>query len=123
MRTDFTLGSGIDYLPVFLFFFRQLLHVGQAIRWIGPMYVYAQWGMEGACGILTSVVKSRVSANRHIELNLLLTEQKHALGFVLDWKYADFNDEEDADGKHISHRGICQGTQKQSDQKPPRACL
>ena len=40
------------------------------------------------CGMITRTAKSRVAANRNMELTLLLTEQKHMLGYVLnnaDW--------------------------------------
>lgn len=38
-------------LPVF----HQILHVPQALRWAGPMYVYSQWAMERFCGILAGL--------------------------------------------------------------------
>jgi hypothetical protein len=40
------------------------------------------------CGMITRTAKSRVDANRNMEITLLLTEQKHMLGYVLndsDW--------------------------------------
>jgi len=52
------------------------------------MHVYSQWGMERMYGMITRTAKSRVGANRNMELTLLLTEQKHMLGYVLneaDW--------------------------------------
>ena len=66
----------------------QLLHVADGLKWLGPMHVYSQWGMERMCGMITRTAKSRVAANRNMELTLLLTEQKHMLGYVLsdtDW--------------------------------------
>ena len=75
-------------LPACLPVFHQLLHVADALDWLGPMHVYSQWGMERMCGMITRTAKSRVSANRNMELTLLLTEQKHILGYVLngaDW--------------------------------------
>lgn len=71
-------------LPVF----HQLLHVANGLDWLGPMHVYSQWSMERLCGMITRTAKSRVSANRNMEITLLLTEQKHMLGFVVndgDW--------------------------------------
>lgn len=67
------------------------------------------------CGMLTRTAKSRVSANRNMELTLLMTEQKHVLGYVLnegDWPVGLHTlDEniEDADGnlsllKAFAHR-------------------
>lgn len=66
----------------------QLVHVADGLKWLGPMHVYSQWGMERMCGMITRTAKSRVDANRNMELTLLLTEQKHMLGYVLndsDW--------------------------------------
>jgi hypothetical protein len=77
-----------DRLSACLPVFHQLIHVADALRWIGPMHVYAQWAMERMCGMLTKTAKSRVKANRNMELTLQMTEQKHVLGFVLhpeDW--------------------------------------
>ena len=67
------------------------------------------------CGMLTRTAKSRVSANRNMELTLLMTEQRHVLGYVLnegDWPVGLHTlDEniEDADGnrsllKAFAHR-------------------
>ncbi|KAA8910226.1 hypothetical protein FN846DRAFT_905085 [Sphaerosporella brunnea] len=90
-------------LPACLPVFHQLAHVADALRWIGPMPIYAQWGMERMCGILTRTAKSRVNANRNMELTLEMTEQKNMLGLVLhpdDWAPAAVpdNDVADADG-------------------------
>lgn len=108
----------------------QLLHVADGLKWLGPMHVYSQWGMERMCGMITRTAKSRVAANRNMELTLLLTEQKHMLGYVLnkaDWPIREHyktgqgnqdssesddtpvNDIEDADGnlslaKAFAHR-------------------
>jgi len=66
----------------------QLLHVPNGLTWLGPMHVYSQWRMERMCGMITHTAKSRVAANRNMELTLLMTEQRHILGYVLnnvDW--------------------------------------
>jgi len=66
----------------------QLVHVADGLEWLGPMNLYSQWGMERMCGMITRTAKSRVDANRNMEITLLLTEQKHMLGYVLseaDW--------------------------------------
>ena len=66
----------------------QLVHVADGLKWLGPMHVYSQWGMERMCGMITRTAKSRVNPNRNMELTLLLTEQKHLLGYVMnetDW--------------------------------------
>lgn len=58
------------------------------------MHVYSQWGMERMCGMITRTAKSRVDANRNMEITLLLTEQKHMLGYVLndsDWPMHERN--------------------------------
>ncbi|KAA8913706.1 hypothetical protein FN846DRAFT_902559 [Sphaerosporella brunnea] len=94
-------------LPACLPVFHQLAHVADALRWIGPMPIYSQWGMERMCGILTSTAKSRVDANRNMELTLQMTEQKHMLGFVLhpdDWAAAFGDGVEDADGNILLSR-------------------
>jgi hypothetical protein len=98
-------------LPACLPVFHQLAHVADALRWIGPMPIYAQWGMERMCGILTSSVKSRVDANRNMELTLQKIEQKHMLGFVVhpdDWVQtgtaAPDNTVEDTDGNLLLSR-------------------
>ena len=77
-----------DTLQACLPVIHQLLHVHDGLRWIGPMHVYAQWAMERMCGSMTRTAKSRVSANRNMEITLLLTEQKYALSYRLaleDW--------------------------------------
>jgi len=78
----------IHRLPACLPVMHQLLHVADGLMWLGPMHVYSQWGMERMCGMITRTAKSRVAANRNMEITLLLTEQKHMLGYVLnnvDW--------------------------------------
>jgi hypothetical protein len=98
-------------LPACLPVFHQLAHVADALRWIGPMPIYAQWGMERMCGILTSSAKSRVDANRNMELTLQKIEQKHMLGFVVhpdDWiptgTAIPANTVEDTDGNLLLSR-------------------
>lgn len=79
-------------LPACLPVMHQLLHVADGLQWLGPMHVYSQWGMERMCGMITRTAKSRVAANRNMELTLLQTEQKHVIGYVLnesDWPTAD----------------------------------
>ncbi|KAA8894378.1 hypothetical protein FN846DRAFT_752517, partial [Sphaerosporella brunnea] len=39
-------GMKWSKLPACLPVFHQLAHVADALRWIGPMPIYAQWGME-----------------------------------------------------------------------------
>ena len=63
---------------------------------IGPMHVYAQWGMERLCGMITRTAKSKVKANRNMENTMLLTEAKHCLGYVTnsaDFRVYDSDDE------------------------------
>ena len=78
----------------------QLLHVADGLKWLGPMHVYSQWEMERMCGMITRTAKSRVDANRNMEITLLLTEQKHMLGYVLneiDWPTKeDYDSDEDS---------------------------
>lgn len=55
------------------------------------MHLYAQWAMERVCGMMTRTAKSRICANRNMEITLLLTEQKYVLTYVLaneDWNGA-----------------------------------
>lgn len=85
-------------LPVF----HQLLHVADGMRWIGPMHVYSQWTMERVCGMITRTAKSRVAANRNMELTLLLTEQKFSLSYVLDEE--DWNGALEAAGQRETQR-------------------
>jgi len=90
----------------------QLVHVADALEWLGPMHVYSQWGMERMCGMITRTAKSRVDANRNMELTLLLTEQKHLLGFVLneaDWptdKHKSPEDNSSDEDSGASEKGI-----------------
>lgn len=80
-------------LPVF----HQILHVPQALRWAGPMYVYSQWAMERFCGTLAGMAKSRSATNRNISNNLSMLEQKNALVYVVNHGAPDSTDE-DSDG-------------------------
>ena len=87
-------GQKWERLPACLPVIHQLLHVHHGLRWVGPMHVYAQWAMERVCGSMTRTAKSRVCANRNMELTLLATEQKLSLSYVLaleDWKDAEKN--------------------------------
>jgi predicted RNA binding protein YcfA (HicA-like mRNA interferase family) len=81
-------GRKWNNLPACLPVFHQLIHVADALRWIGPMHTYAQWAMERMCGMLTRTATSRVEANRNMAIHLVMTEQKHVLPYVLhpeDW--------------------------------------
>lgn len=52
--------------------------------------------------MLTRMAKSRVAANRNMEINLLLTEQKHMLGYVIhpeDWIQHDQLEQFEEDGE------------------------
>lgn len=80
-------------LPVF----HQILHVPQAMRWAGPMYVYSQWAMERFCGTLAGMAKSRVATNRNLSIGLTLLEQKSTLVYVIDHGVPESEDE-DEDG-------------------------
>jgi hypothetical protein len=91
-------GQRYENLAACLPVFHQIIHVAHALRWIGPMHVYSQWAMERMCGILTRTCKSRVSANRNIELTLIMTEQKHMMGYVLSGKeFARTLEDDDSD--------------------------
>lgn len=84
-------GQKWNCLPACLPVYHQVLHVANGLRWIEPMHLYAQWAMERICESLTRTAKSRVSANRNMEITLVQTEQKYALSFVLaesDWNGA-----------------------------------
>ncbi|RPA73483.1 hypothetical protein BJ508DRAFT_198864, partial [Ascobolus immersus RN42] len=49
-------------LPVFHY----IAHVADALRDIGPQFVYSQWVIERACGTISRGVKSRSEVNRNI---------------------------------------------------------
>lgn len=80
-------------LPVF----HQILHVPQALRWAGPMFVYSQWAMERFCGTLAKMAKSRSATNRNIANNISMLEQKNTLVYVVDHGVPESMDE-DEDG-------------------------
>lgn len=80
-------------LPVF----HQILHVSQALRWAGPMYVYSQWGMERLCGTFASMAKSRVATNRNLSNTLIMVEQKNSLIYTVSYGTLRSSDE-DSDG-------------------------
>lgn len=83
----------------------QVLHVAQAIRWLGPMYVYSQWPMERVCGMIAASAKSRVCANRNMGLTMLLNEQRNHIPYVLPQNIFNMAAEaEDADGALLLHR-------------------
>lgn len=80
-------------LPVF----HQILHVPQALRWTGPMYVCSQWAMERLCGTFAGMSKSRVSTNRNLSNTITMLEQKSTLVYVIDHQAPNSSDE-DSDG-------------------------
>ncbi|KAF8537965.1 hypothetical protein BDD12DRAFT_806510 [Trichophaea hybrida] len=55
------------------------------LKWLGPMWVYSQWGMERLCGMHVLWARNRFWANRNIEVNLLLQEWRNAIP-VLDFQ-------------------------------------
>lgn len=90
-------------LPVF----HMLLHVAWGIRVAGPMGTYDQWSLERILGLLTWHVSSRVEVNRNLELNLLISEQRNMLRFVMPGTRAeDGGDDafEDADGEFVLYK-------------------
>lgn len=80
-------------LPVF----HQILHVPQALRWGGPMFVYSQWAMEWFCSTLAKMAKSRSSTNRNRASSISMLEQKNTLLYVVDHGVLESTDE-DEDG-------------------------
>lgn len=59
--------------------------------------------------MITRTAKSRVDANRNMEITLLLTEQKHLLGFVLneaDWPTHEGYHPEDSSDEQSGEEGI-----------------
>lgn len=100
-------------LPVF----HQLLHVPQALRWAGPMYVYSQWAMERFCGTFAGMAKSRVATNRNLSNTLVMLEQKHSLVHVLDHGPPESSDE-DPDGNLRLSKFL---TKQLKKQQPPNS--
>lgn len=88
-----------DRLKACLPVFHQVLHVHQALRWAGPMYVYSQWAMERFCGTLATSAKSRVATNRNLSINLTMMEQKNCLIYVIgNDNICLGSEDEDSDG-------------------------
>ena len=74
------------------------------------MHIYSRWGMERLCGMITRTAKLRVATNRNMEITLLMTEQKHMLGYVLnevDWPTA-----------HKHHKLVNDIRDSESDSEP-----
>ena len=75
------------------------------------------------CGMITRTAKSRVAANRNMELTLLLTEQKHMLGYVLneaDWlspqmRRSHAKDASDSESEFESESGHLEGDIEDED--------
>lgn len=84
-------------LKVCLPVFHQILHVPQALRWTGPMYVCSQWAMERLCGTFAGMAKSRVSTNRNLSNTITMLEQRSTLVYVIDHQAPNSSDE-DSDG-------------------------
>jgi len=70
-----------DRLPVCLPVFHQVAHVADYLDIIGPMWVYSQWVMERLCGMIVQYAQNRFCANRNMEINLLLQEQRNLIPY------------------------------------------
>jgi hypothetical protein len=68
-----------DRLPACLPVFHQLAHVVDFLDTLGPMWVYSQWVMERVCGLIVRTADNRFTANRNLEINLLLQEQRNLI--------------------------------------------
>jgi hypothetical protein len=71
-----------DRLPACLPVFHQLAHVADFLDTLGPMWVYSQWVMERVCGLIVRNVDNRFTANRNMEINILLQEQRNLIPFL-----------------------------------------
>jgi hypothetical protein len=71
-----------DRLPACLPVFHQLAHVADFLNILGPMWVYSQWVMERVCGMMVVSARNRFTANRNLQINLLLQEQRHLIPYL-----------------------------------------
>jgi hypothetical protein len=69
-------------LPACLPVFHQLAHVADFLDTLGPMWMYSQWVMERVCGLMVRNADNRFTANRNMEINLLLQEQRNLIPFL-----------------------------------------
>jgi hypothetical protein len=71
-----------DRLPACLPVFHQLAHVAGYLDIVGPRLVYSQWVMERMCGLMVRNAQNRYTANRNMEINLLLQEQRNIVPYL-----------------------------------------
>jgi hypothetical protein len=71
-----------DRLPACLPVFHQLAHVADFLNILGPMWVYSQWVMERMCGLMVRNARNHYTANRNMEINLLLQEQRNVIPYL-----------------------------------------
>jgi hypothetical protein len=71
-----------DRLPACLPVFHQLAHVADFLDILGPMWVYSQWVMERMCGLMVRNAQNHYTANRNMEINLLLQEQRNIIPYL-----------------------------------------
>jgi hypothetical protein len=69
-------------LPACLPVFHQIAHVADYLQILGPMGGYSQWVMERMCGLLVSCAHNRQTANRNMEINILLQEQRNLIPYL-----------------------------------------
>jgi hypothetical protein len=71
-----------ERLPACLPVFHQLAHVVDFLDTLGPMWVYSQWVMERVCGLMVRTAENHFTANRNMEINLLLQEQRNLIPYL-----------------------------------------
>jgi hypothetical protein len=91
-----------DRLAACLPVFHQLAHIADFLEFLGPMWAYSQWCMERMCGIIVKYAKNRFWANRNIEINLLLQEQRNLMPYIR----LELETDHDEDASDIENKSI-----------------
>jgi hypothetical protein len=69
-------------LPVCLSVFHQIAHVADYLKIPRPMWVYSLWVTERLYGMIVLCARNCATANRNIEVNLLLQEQRNVIPYL-----------------------------------------